>query len=337
MGNIQAGKFNTNNLAVLLEGGIPMKRMRRLFAGILLVMALVMTLIPNVAMAASNNSLDALVKQIQAGKTNDITLTNDDLYLNYVSSEDGVIKTYDKDGGGYYLYMDMVSSEYEARTGYVSQERFNELTAGARRELLSDIMRLCNHLVAYHAKQNNTEEEGDRITDQTANLYIESLQNLDGAGSQLISSLMADTKPDYVSANRIYQPFSGVVGTILGIISILIMALLGITMANDIAYIVIPIYQLALDGDSDASQGGGTKGMAKIVSQEARNAVKAAGNGDGANGQSGSGNKLAIGVYFKARWKSLVILGICLLYLVQGQIYSFVAWILDLLSGFLNF
>ena len=46
---------------------------------------------------------------------------------------------------------------------------------------------------------------------------------------------------------------------------------------------------------------------------------------------------MALGVYFKYRWLELVVLGICLLYLVSGNIYSFVAWVLDLVSGFLGF
>ena len=162
-------------------------------------------------------------------------------------------------------------------------------------------------------------------------------QNKAGMGSQLLATLMSETKPDYASANAIYAPFSGVVGTIIALIAILVMALLGVTMALDIAYIVIPPVQMALGGD-EGGQGGkdGKKGLSGLVSKEARSAVKAAEGGGGAGGQSGE-YKAAIGIYFKYRWKGLVILGICLLYLVQGEIYNFVAWFIDLFSGFLGF
>ena len=33
----------------------------------------------------------------------------------------------------------------------------------------------------------------------------------------------------------------------------------------------------------------------------------------------------------------LIVLGVCLLYLIQGQIFTLVSWILNLLSGFLGF
>lgn len=306
--------------------------MKRLFV---FVMLLTLCAVPFGVANAASDPLSELEKQIKAGRTSDIA-EYDDLYLCYSSNENGVLKTYDKSGGGYYLYKEIMDDS-AATTGYINETKFNELTAGGRREFLTDVIRIGNNLVSHWSEEGQNSQDGSRyISEQTMNTYMEKVQNLPNAGSQLISSLMAQTKPDYVTANRIYQPFSGVVGTILGVISILIMSLLGVTMANDLAYIVIPMYQLFLDGDSDGDSKG-TKGMAKIVSQEARNAVKSAENDGGAGGQSGTKNKLAVGVYFKHRWKSLVILGICLLYLVQGQIYSFVGWILDLLSGFIGF
>ena len=162
------------------------------------------------------------------------------------------------------------------------------------------------------------------------------MQQQTGMGASLLASLLQNTKPDYTTANRIYEPFSGVVGTILGIIAILIMSALGITMALDLAYITIPAFQMAMGCSDESGNGTKGKGIGGIISQEAKSAVKAADGGQG--GQSGDGSyKAAVGIYFKYRWKGLVLLGICLLYLVQGQIYSFVAWFIDLFSGFLGF
>ena len=74
--------------------------------------------------------------------------------------------------------------------------------------------------------------------------------------------------------------------------------------------------------------------MAKVISAEAKSAIQTAEGGGGGGGQNGSSNKLAIGQYFKLRWKALLVLGICLLYLVGGHIWSLVAWVIDLVSGF---
>ena len=66
-----------------------------------------------------------------------------------------------------------------------------------------------------------------------------------------------------------------------------------------------------------------------LVTAAALNAVKAE-----ESAQDGGGTKQALGIYFKNRVIMLIILGICLFYLVQGQIYKLVGIILDLVSGF---
>lgn len=244
-------------------------------------------------------------------------------------------KKYKRSGGDYYLYTDITgSSDPNNQTSdIISEYKYNQLTAGAKQDFLKDFIQIAYNYEDYYSK--NESGNNQVVTGETVSDLLEELQQVSGAGSQIMAALMSDTKPDYATANRIYQPFSGLVGTALGLISILIMSLLAVTMALDIAYIVIPSFQLLLDGGDDAG-GGQAKGMSRIISQEARSAVKSVSDGGG-GGQSGSGNKMAIGQYFKMRWKALIVLGICLLYLVQGQIYSFVAWVIDLVSGFLGF
>lgn len=315
-----------------MKGRILGCRLANLFVlSLVFVMAVLFT--SNTALAKS--PLEQLEKSIQKGITrgsDDGLQENNSLY--YKTAD----HTYDKSGGGYYLYTELMDGDVDK--GYINEIKLNELTAGGKRSFLSDVLKVGNNVVAYEASIHRVSSGDDAgkiyVSEQTMTQYCEKIQGISGAGSQLIASLMNDTKPDYVTANRIWKPFSGVVGTVLGVICIVIMSLLGVTMGLDLAYIVIPMFQLFLDGDSDGQQSGAAKGMARIISQEARNAVKAAGN-DGGNGQTGSANKLAVSVYFKHRWKSLVVLGVCLLYLVQGQIYSFVAWILDLVSGFVGF
>lgn len=232
------------------------------------------------------------------------------------------------EGGGFKLYTSI--SNYD---NYINADVFSTLKAGEKQKFLKDELQIGNAMV--YATEND-DPLGGGVTSDTLNGMLQTLQDKSGMGSQLLATLLSETKPDYATANRLYKPFSGVVGTILGVISILIMALLGITMALDIAFIVIPAFQLIMGGDDGGNGKEGSK-FSKLISVEARNAVNAAEGGGGAGGQDGSGHKMALGIYFKARWKGLVILGICLLYLVQGQIYSFVAWVIDLLSGFLGF
>lgn len=263
----------------------------------------------------------------------------------YVSKSTGKVLDYQrsryaKEGGGYLLF----SQVWNAGNATFSQSQslfcddFQKLKTGARQQFVTDLFTLANAVASDTVAGYYTGTNGitDSPTDDTVEQLLNVLQYESGMGSTMLSSLLANTKPNYVAANRFYEPFSGVVGTILGVISVLLMAALGITMALDLAYITIPAMQMALGGTDNNGNGDKSKGIGGIISQEAKKAVQAADGGSG--GQAGSGEyKAAVGIYFKYRWKGLVILGICLLYLVQGQIYSFVGWFIDLFSGFLGF
>lgn len=202
--------------------------------------------------------------------------------------------------------------------GYDLDEKvFSRLSSKAQSQVVSDIARLSNEAV---------EDDSARgVEESTVQSWWKQLQTKEGVGSKFMGEILKNTKPDFVTANQIYQPFSGLVGTLMGIGAVLIMAFLGLVMVSDIAYIALPPIRLAVDEKKGKSS--------KLFSHDAIYAVQVAeegGNGDGEK-------KQALGIYFKRRVVMLIILGICLLYLVQGQIYTLVGWILDLVSGFLGF
>lgn len=225
-------------------------------------------------------------------------------------------KTYPKEGGGSYKYSELVDD------GYVNGN-FTELTSKGKESLLTDMNTYAESAV----------KENSNITNQTKTTWLTNLQQCNGVGTQLMNTILQNTKPDYATANRIYEPFSGIVGTCLALGAILIMAFLGITMVLDLSYIGIPAFRMMVGGDDK----GGKDGKPKFISWEAVSAVTQAEGGNGGSGQDGSGNKVAVGIYFKKRVIMLIVLGVCLLYLISGQIYTLVSWILDLVSGFLGF
>lgn len=231
-------------------------------------------------------------------------------------------KAYKLEGGGTTTYSNLVDKN-AVSTGYVNEVEFNKLKGSEKAEFLGDMNNSANIAVA----------EDDLVSDDTKTTWLTNLQNCSGIGSQLMTTLLQNTKPDYVTANRIYEPFSGVVGTCLALGAILIMAALGLVMVVDLSYIGIPFFRGMVDGDGSSGQGG----KPKFISHEAYSAVQTAEGGQGGSGQDSGSKKTAVGLYFKKRVVMLVILGVCLLYLIQGQIYTLVAWILDLLSGFLGF
>ena len=291
-------------------------------AVVMTALAIVMTLSSSITVFADNSqqALINLRSTIVGGEYTSYSTQN--IY-------DFKENTYKTSGGGYLIYSEIMDTSVVAETSkpLFDETQFGALTAGAKQDFLKDVFTICNAMADDSARGYGGAE--DSVTDETVASFMNIVQQQSGMGSQLLATLLQNTKPNYVAANRIYEPFSGVVGTILGLISILIIALLGVTMALDIAYIMIPAVQLAFGGEN-----GEGKGVGKLISKEAISAANAAGNSGGSDGGE---NRLAIALYFKSRWLGLVVLGICLLYLVQGQIYSFVAWIIDLMSGFLGF
>lgn len=292
---------------------------KRIF-GFVLMLLLVITALP--LTNAYADSLDTLASTVASGDT----LAVNGKSINVKSNK------YKRSSGGYYRYYEMFNQGNTNEP--LVQDKLNELTSGAKSSFLKDVLKVAYAKSAYDEKL--APDSADAVTDETLSDYMGILQNQTGVASTLLASLLSNVKADFVGGNKIFAPFSGPFGTALGLVAILIMALLGLTMALDLAYITIPPFQMMMgDGTGNGNESGKGFHVSGFISQEARMAVKSA---EGGGGQAGAGEyKAAVWTYFKYRWKGLIFLGICLLYLVQGQIYSFVAWFLDLFSGLLGF
>jgi hypothetical protein len=147
---------------------------------------------------------------------------------------------------------------------------------------------------------------------------------LDESVSSLVRQLSDDVKADFASGYNMFKPFSGVLGTILGVLCLAIFIMLGLTIIIDIAFITLPFLQIALTDRIEQ------KKKVSIVSNEAVKAVEAAHN------SSGTEYINPMGYYLKHKVKQLIALGICLLYLVSGKIYYLMAQIIDLFQGWLG-
>ena len=226
---------------------------------------------------------------------------------------------YAAEGGGYLSGSELFTGS--ATDGYdLDEDQFSKLTSSAQTELVNDIA----------DKSYEAEETQDNVSDDTIQTWWKQLQTKEGAGSKFLSVILENTKPDFVTANKIYKPFSGPISTLIGVIAVLGMALLGVVLVADIFYIVIPPVRMLVSDEGGES---GKKSASKIFSNDAIYAIKVAEESSDAGGNK----KQALGVYLKRRIPMLILLGICLLYLVSGQIYTLVGYILDLVSGFIGF
>ena len=150
------------------------------------------------------------------------------------------------------------------------------------------------------------------------------IAELDESVSSLVRQLSDDVKADFAEGYNVFKPFSGVIGTILGVICLTIFILLGISIIIDIAYITIPFIQVAFTDRAEK------KKKVSIVSSEAIKAVEAAYNSEGTEYIN------PMGYYLKHKTKQFIALGICLLYLVSGQIYYLIAKIIDMFQGWIG-
>ena len=143
---------------------------------------------------------------------------------------------------------------------------------------------------------------------------------LDTTTSSLVRQLSDDVRADFYTAYSYFKPFSGPIGTLLGILTIAIFAFLGLTIVIDIAYITIPFVQELLGRLSKGEK-------IKCVSLEAANAVKEA------ESKSGQEYINPLGVYLKSKTRQYVAIAICILYLVSGNLFSFLASFIDYFTG----
>lgn len=197
----------------------------------------------------------------------------------------------------------------------------------------SDIVNIKINIPSYKELKQNEKQDvmqsaldgiyNSRISRTNKNKIYNELCALDTSTSSLVRQLSDDVNADFNGAYKYFKPFSGPLGIVLGLFSLVLFALLAMTIVVDIAFMTIPFIQTWLMGDS------GDK--AKFVSLEAVSAVK-----ESASKIGTSEYRSPINYYLKTKTKQLVAISICLLYLVSGQIYSVLAQIIDYFSGILG-
>lgn len=157
---------------------------------------------------------------------------------------------------------------------------------------------------------------------QSKNKLYKFIEQQDGTTASAIKFLSTDTSADFVTAAGWLKPFSGVIGTILGVVALLIFLFMGVSIVIDIAYLVIP-------GVRAISESGEPGKRPFGVSIEAYKSMIEA--------ESSPDYKSPMGIYLRRRVIMMVIVSVCLLYLISGQIYDLMAWIVDSFGSMFSF
>lgn len=135
--------------------------------------------------------------------------------------------------------------------------------------------------------------------------------------SGLVRQLSEDVSVDMPAAYAWFQPFSGPLGVFLGVLTIAIFALLGISIVVDISFLTIPGVQWVLIRRCSENS------KPPFISIEAWTAYQEALQ---THGQ-------VLTIFFKKKSGQMIVLGICVLYLVSGNLFALVAKIVDYFQG----
>lgn len=132
---------------------------------------------------------------------------------------------------------------------------------------------------------------------------------------------------DIMGALTWFMPFQGALGLILGVGVIIVMALLLLSTVLDLVYIGMPTARMAM---SAKAEGQGKEIPFGISTDAYRIVQQTAETGAGGNGGNQGNPYLQ---YFKKRFVTYIILAVCILYLLSGQIGGLISGLLNLASG----
>lgn len=153
----------------------------------------------------------------------------------------------------------------------------------------------------------------------------------DDAVATALPLIFDNTKADMFTALKIFQPFSSPICVALGVgVVFLVVCIVGSTLL-DFIYIGLPFARRAGTGDSNGGAGGQSKPI--WVTNEAYSSVTECESGT-SSGSSGGHYKNPYCKYLWRRMGTYIILGICILYLLSGQIVGLISIVMHMVSGF---
>jgi hypothetical protein len=211
--------------------------------------------------------------------------------------------------------------------GYIPGNKFESLTTTSQQDLLD---RVQAYGVAYAQTTNEKFDTSTAVAD-----WWDRVVSTNGVGANYVSSLTQGLKADLTAGYSVFKPLQSIINTILGAGAIIIIAFLLVSILIDLFYITLPPVRMAMEGSGKNGNGsrgasyspghnhggGGANGGPKYVSAAAREAVNAEESGE--NG---------LMLYLKKSIVKIIVLALCLVLLISGQIFTFVGWVLNLVA-----
>jgi hypothetical protein len=163
------------------------------------------------------------------------------------------------------------------------------------------------------------------VSEQTQQRVFDEMSRADSDVSRmLIPLVMSSTSADLYTAMKWVSPFLPILRLVFGIGAFCIFIFLMGSTIVDLAFIGLPIARESLQNKGEQKGG-----KVPFVSSDAMSVIKET---ESALDSSG-GYKNAYLIYFKRRALTYIILSVCVLYLVVGELGGLIGWLLSLGSG----
>lgn len=150
------------------------------------------------------------------------------------------------------------------------------------------------------------------------NRIIQWVQSVDTTNATVVQTFSDNTQTDLAGAQNILLPFTGPVGTILGVLSITIAILLVLSCAWDLAWLELPMFNMLLNRGTQGDLN--IKNRPFLVSGDAVVAMLRYEANTSSN---------VLSYYLRLRASTFVIIGLCLSYIVSNQIWNLLGWLMD--------
>lgn len=165
--------------------------------------------------------------------------------------------------------------------------------------------------------------QNSKVSEQGQQAIFDTWSEADSSVNKILIPITIDrTSADIYTAMKWLNPFLPIIRVVLGVGAIAIIILLILSTVLDLAFIGMPIMRERIDSDS-----GGDKKPIPFVSTDAVHAVKTT------YASLDEGYKNAYFTYLKNRIWTYILLSICVLYLVLGELSGLIAWLLTLGDG----
>lgn len=153
---------------------------------------------------------------------------------------------------------------------------------------------------------------------KTKNKVYNFIANQDVPVTNAMKYLQTDANADFVEAKKLFDPFSGVIGTILGVLCVAVFLFTGLSIVFDVFYLVLPGVQMVLERGEENKKPFG-------VSKEAYASLK--------DSEKDGEYHNVLSIYMKRRIWLILIMSICIGYLISGAIYDLVVFFIDAFSS----